>query len=221
MSASHVNIDYGRMNLRVGLPQLVGADPPSACPVCGSRQIPPESDAGIPPPEETTYACEASYYLPEDKIAPDGWEPCKSCCEVRTRPALAWLRERCAADPSSAGVAAVLSRAVPEAPPYRRENGPTLEVTLPPTRGERTHESCPICESPTSKLSEHAHRYACGASYWATSLRPGPGGEMTPMTWAGRGSCRRASIATIFRVLRARDEPEWKSVCNEALAALG
>jgi hypothetical protein len=220
MSASRVNLDYGRMNLRVSLPQLGGADPPPACPVCGSSQIPPESDAGLPPLEEPTYSCDASYNLAEDKIAPDGWEPCKSCCDVRTRPALAWLRERCAADPSSVGVAAVLTPTLPEAPPYRVENGPTLEVTLPATQGERAYDNCPICGSPTSKFSEHAHRYSCGASYWSTSLRPGPGGKMTPMTWAGRGSCRRASITTILRVLRARNEPEWEAVCEEALAAL-
>ncbi len=220
MSGSHMNIDYGRMDLRVVLPRLVGINPPLACPVCGSSQIPPESDAGLPPPEEPTYSCDASYYLPEDKIAPNGWEPWKSCCEVRTRPALAWLRERCAADPSSVGVAAVLSRAVPEAPPYRVENGPTLEVTLPPTQGERAYENCPICESPTSKFSEHFHRYSCGADYWSTSLRPGPGGKMIPMTWACIGSCPSASTEVILQVLRARNEPEWKSVCDEALAAL-
>ena len=215
-----MNIDYSKVGIGVQLPPLANGEPPTACPICGRRQIPPGSDDGFAPPDEPTYACGSSYLLAETEASGRQWEPCKHCYCATSRQALSWVREQCEAEPALAPVSRVIGQTLLDAPPYRTDSKSMLLVTLPPARGERAYEICPICGSLTSSFSEHLHWYTCGAGYGSTSLRPAPGGKMIPMTWAGMSPCPSASAEVILRVLRARNEPEWEAVCDEALAAL-
>jgi endogenous inhibitor of DNA gyrase (YacG/DUF329 family) len=221
MNESESHPDYSKLGISIGLPPLDGAEPSATCPICGRAQIPPESDDGWPPAGEYHYACDASYVLPEDETLPQVLEPCKPCNFVPTRLALAWLRDRSEADPALTKVASTIRRVVPQAPPYRVEARSPLAISPPRPEGARTLATCPICGAATMNVSESFHRYVCGGSFWSTQLRPGPDGSMIPEVWQAFSSCNRAPVAVVLRVLQARNEPEWKAVCDEALAALG
>jgi hypothetical protein len=215
-----VIIDYSKVGISVALPPLDGAAPPTACPICGRKQIPPECDDGWPPPEERHYDCDASYALPEDETLPKLLEPCRRCDFVPTHHALAWLRDRCATGIGLTQVTLAINRVVHEAPPYRAEAGSPLSISLPRPEGAQAPTTCPICGASTIHRSESFHRYACGGSFWSTQRRPGPDGSMVPTAWQAFDDCNLPSVSTVLRTLQARNEPEWSAVCEEALAAL-
>jgi hypothetical protein len=219
-SVSDFALEALGMGLSANLPALDGVAPPAQCPLCGRRQVPPESDAGLPPPEEWEYACGSSYALPEDEDAPQRWEPCKPCSRIATPQALSWVRDFCRADPRLDAVASVISADLQAAAPYPVERGMPVAVTLPPIQGEYAPDACPVCSRATTGASAGPRRYACGASYWATSTRPGPGGAGIPMTWRGLGPCGQPPLEIVLHVLRARGEPEWMGLCERAIAAI-
>lgn len=216
-----MNIDYSKLAVGVGLTPLDGGTPPDCCPVCSSRRMPSECDDGWPPPEQWVYFCEGSYARPEDEEAAPVWVPRKRCGEVPTEDALAWLSDRCSRDLSFASVDAVLARAVRRTPDWVTKSPSLLFVGLPNIPAPQPPERCPICGAEGHRFSASIHEYECDAHYGVTSERRGPDGKLTPATWGPLSPCGRPPIATILRVLRARDEPEWTAVCDEALATLG
>ncbi|WP_437623261.1 hypothetical protein [Sorangium sp. So ce1151] len=208
-------------HLYARLPALGGAEPPPVCPVCSSAQVPPESDHGLPPPEQWVYTCNGAYSLPDNDGGERAWEPYDFCGRVPTVKALAWLRDLCRADPVLSDAAAVLERAVREAPPYPPGAEPPLLLGLPPVAGERVPEVCPVCSAKTSLVSPGFHHYACGGATWVTSTRPGPAGAQVPLTWGGYQPCARPPIRELLLALEERGEP-WRVVlqqCEEAMAA--
>jgi hypothetical protein len=215
-----VNLDYSKLGIGVGLPPLDGADPPPACPVCGSRQISPESDDGWPPREQWYYCCRGAYALQDAAEAPQTWEPYDECGDVSTKQALAWLRDRCLAKPDLAAAGAILDRAGKEAPPYPAEGRAPLRVGLPTTRGEAAPELCPVCGADGRLTSRGILRYTCGGVYAMNGERPGADGRYIATGWAEFHPCEHPPTAAVLRTLQARNETEWKSICEEALAAL-
>ncbi len=185
------------------LPSLHGGEPPGRCPVCGSEQVPPESDDGIPPPEQHQYRCDASYLRPEDEPGP--WEPCHVCGRVPLGAAAAWIRGM-ASKSGGAGEALsvidALGAVVPVAPPFEVEGRSPLGLVLGTVHGERAPDRCPSCGAATVKGPASFWTYACGARFWATSTRPGPTGPVA-MSWQGIGECPQPPLERLLEVLRA------------------
>lgn len=202
------------------LPSLRGATPPDLCPICNRRRVPPESDDGLPPPEQWVYVCNGAYALPEDDDTPRVWEPYDFCGEVRTEQALAWLRDGCHDDAGFASVQSVLERAVHIAPPYRAKGASPLLLHLPTIDGEHTPEVCPVCGAEGRLISRGLHDYVCGARYRVTSESPRPDGTRAPRSWGPLSPCGCPPLAMVLHALQDRNESEWQSVCEEALAAL-
>lgn len=213
-------IDYSKVGIGVVLPPLNGADPPPACPICSSEQIPPESEDGWPPCEQWYHGCRGAYALPDAAEAPQTWEPYDECGDVSTKHALAWLRDLCLATPELAAAGAILDRAEKDAPPYPAEGRAPLRIGLPTNRGELAPELCPVCGAAGRLTSRGIVRYMCGGVYAMNGERPGADGRYVATGWAEFHPCQRPPVAAVLRTLRARDEPEWSAVCEEALAAL-
>lgn len=217
----NTGIDFSSVGVCARMPSLLhGVRPSELCPVCGSQRIAPESDEGTPPLGEWLYDCEGGYSLPTAAGAPQKWRPYGECEHVSTEQGLAWLREICLAEAELASVGSVIGRAVQTNPPYHAEGESPLYVTLPPVHGAKPSETCPICGDSTNPIYDGLHAYRCGAIYRVKSARPGMNGGMIPRDWVGLHSCQRPPVAAVLRTLRARDEPEWSAVCEEALAAL-
>ncbi|MFO0593092.1 MAG: hypothetical protein U0441_36455 [Polyangiaceae bacterium] len=195
------------------LPEIGDAQPPPCCPVCGAAQVPPESDDGVPPPEQHLYACDASYLRPEDEPGP--WEPCAPCKRVPLMVAAAWIRERAAHEGKT-----ILASVAIEAPPYMLADRSPLGLLPGEVAAERAPEVCPSCGAATVKGPSSFWSYACGARFWATSTRPGPSGPV-PMTWRGIGECTRPPVERLLEVLRdaAKREGagELATACGDVL----
>ena len=196
------------------LPEIGDAQPPSRCPVCGAEQVPPESDDGVPPPEQHLYACDASYLRPEDEPGP--WEPCGPCKRVPLGVAVAWIRERAAEEGKS-----VLAGCANAAPPFTLSDRSPLGLLPGEVRAERAPEVCPSCGAPTVKGPAGFWSYACGARFWATSTRPSASGPV-PMSWRGIGECARPPVERLLEVLREAAEREGAAdvvaACEGALS---
>ncbi|WP_437876894.1 hypothetical protein [Sorangium sp. So ce513] len=208
-------------HLYARLPALDGAEPPPVCPICSSAQVPPESDDGLPPPEQWVYTCNGAYIQPDDDGGERAWEPYDFCGRIPTIKALAWVRDLCRADPVLSDAAAELARAVRDAPPYPLGAEAPLLLGLPPVAGERAPEACPVCCAKTSLVSPRFHHYACGGAIWVTSTRPGPAGGQVPTAWGGYQPCARPPLSELLHALKERGEP-WSDVlqrCEEAMAA--
>jgi hypothetical protein len=187
------------LHLVAALPSLDGGTPPATCPVCGSLQVPPESDDGIPPPELHQYRCNASYALPEDQPGP--WQPCHRCGRVPLLSVAAWIRDRCVRCGSAA--AADITQAISQLALPESSKAAALEVLFGNFRGEDPPLTCPSCGAHGKPDSPGFRDYSCGASVWSTSARPSPSGYI-PMSWAGRGGCPRAPIALLLKILHAK-----------------
>ncbi|WP_437307410.1 hypothetical protein [Sorangium sp. So ce388] len=208
-------------HLYARLPALGGAEPPPVCPICNSAQVPPESDDGLPPPEQWVYTCNGAYILPDGDGGERAWEPYDFCGRIATGKALAWIRDLCRADHVFSDATAVLDGAVREAPPYPLGAEPPLLLGLPSVASERAPEVCPVCSATTSRVSPGFHHYACGGAMWVTSTRSGPAGAQLPMTWGGYQPCARPPIKELLLALKERGEP-WSIVlqrCEEAMKA--
>jgi len=212
--------DRAHLYVSACVPPLGGAEPSPYCPLCGKSRTPPESDDGIPPPEQWIYHCESGYALPEDPQKEQVWEPYSACFKVATPQVLSWIRDFCQAKVDLAPVAVILAKTVTNPAPYPSTGRPPLRVGLPPVRGEAVSDSCPICLAPTNRVSDGFHGYTCGGLYWVTSHRPGPNRTTVPMTWADFHSCEEPPVSAILRALRDRKEADWIGVLDEALAAL-
>lgn len=212
-----MTLDADRLFLAASLPPLHGAVPPDTCPVCGAAQIPPESDDGLPPPEQHQFACGAMYLRPEDE--PEPWTPHQRCLRVPLEAALAWIRDRCIRDGSAA--AKPLTAATDAPAPFELGEGSPLALGFRPFQGERPPETCPSCSAEAAR--EHESRgfrmYTCKGAWWANSTRPGPGGDI-PMSWQGSDECSRPPTAALLAVLRAeatrKGNPRIEAACNEA-----
>lgn len=218
-SASGLSLE--RLSIAIPLPPLGGEQPPPRCPFCGAERVPPESDDGLPPPEQHVYLCGSSYGLPDDPALPQLWEPRWAAGCPTPEQSLAFVRDRSGRAPELAGVHAAISAVVEADPLYPAKEKLPLQVSLPrDVLGERPPERCPICSAPVVSLDGSLQGYRCGALYMVSSARPDGRGGLVPESWVAMGACESPPLSVVLGVIQrkaeAQDQPRLAAACAEA-----